>query len=153
MCISTSLQTQGIAPGTVPSDLTPGHDAVPRLHSHSGLAHGPGYLAYNGVFPISPFKSRASVTYMHCLYSSCRYRSGACSPPCLHGHCLLFGEQLHGPIPLSLLLGISRCCCFSDSLEPSGLSLVQWGAVFCLRSYFHCISLIKGRTHFFYVKG
>lgn len=52
---------------------------------------------------------------------------------------------------LALLLGMS--CCFSDSPGPSGLSLVQWEAVFCLKPYFHCISLIKGRNHFFYVKA
>lgn len=52
---------------------------------------------------------------------------------------------------LALLLGMS--CCFSDSLRPSGLSLVQWEAVLCLKPYFHCISLIKGRNHFFYVKA
>lgn len=42
---------------------------------------------------------------------------------------------------------------YLDSPGPSGLPLVQWEAVFCLKSYFRCISLIKGRNHFFYVKA
>lgn len=90
------LQTPGIAPGRMHSDLTPGRAAVPRQSSRSGLAHGPGYPAYNGVFPISQPQSRAPAAYTQCPYSGCRYGRGGCSLLCLHG-----------PIPPSLLLGMS----------------------------------------------
>lgn len=128
------------------------HGAVSCLSSHPGLAHGPGYLAYNGVFSNFPAQIMSSCC-LHTVFALQLLLQERCLQLlCLDGHGMLFAEHLHGPIPHSLLERSCRCC-FCDSPEPSGLPLVQWGTLFCLRSYFQCISLIKGRTHFFYVKG
>lgn len=117
MCISTSLQTQGTAPGAAPSDLIPGVVMSPAS------APTPVLLMVPVTSLIMELSQCSSPTHelLPPPRSVCTPVVIACSAPSLHGRCLLFAEHLHGLIPFTLLLGISCCCCrFSDALDFPG---------------------------------